>query len=535
MTARFKVTALAIVVIVAAIAAGAALTVTHDTSDGHAAPATGRPRGSRLSQSATPSQVAPPPGPCAGSGPAVDVHTVTLVSRSVRWVFAPDLVVGPRTGRATIAFAAAPRGTPVTSVWSKGVPGSRVTPQRISSGEKGWFPLPYNGEFEVLERPDSLGVDAAGNQTALWREQTPAIKFRGLTSDREVDHGRVMTATRPAGGTWSRPTVLDSRLEYTSETHLAVNGAGAAVAVWVHDRYVDPEHGTRDISLHASYRSSPTGSWTIPFLVARDRQGSSDRDFAYSYVPQVGIDGAGNVVVIYERHRGRGAWVQRRDASTGTWAPAIRLSAGSPDDPGTSLAVSADGTATASLLKYVRRKDVLVWLTARMRANGTWRTPVRVPVDPDTTAPEGIAVDGHGRALAVWRNKSNNNLMVMRSRADGSWGRSTVLARAQRRPFGYLGVVRIAMNGRGDAFTAWETGPGVHAYLNGRYQQVGKPWTPVHRLTPANNGPDEYAAAIGEHGEAGVTWTRASPGNDEDPEYSGPARTVWARRVTPCP
>jgi hypothetical protein len=406
----------------------------------------------------------------------------------------------------------------------------------MSSGEKMWFPVPYDGEFDVLEHPDSLGVDAVGNQTALWREQTPATKFRELASEREVYHGRVMSAARPPGGTWSKPTVLDSRLRSTSETHLAVNGAGAAVAVWVHDRYVDPEHGTtHDTSLHVSYRSSPTGSWTIPFLVARDRQGASERDFAYSYVPQVGIDGAGNVVVMYERHRGRGAWVRRRDASTGTWAPATRLSAGSPDYPGNSLAVSADGTATASLLKYDRSKDILVWLTARMRANGTWRTPVRMPVDPHTTAPEGVAVDGHGRALAVWRNKRNNNLLVMRGRADGSWGRSTELARAQRRPFGYLGVVRIAMNTRGDVIAAWETGPGVHAYLNGRYQPVGKPWTPVHRLTPAGERPDEYAAAIGERGQAAVTWTRALPGNDEDPEYSGPPRTVWARRVTPCP
>jgi hypothetical protein len=86
--------------------------------------------------------------------------------------------------------------------------------------------------------------------------------------------------------------------------------------------------------------------------------------------------------------------------------------------------------------------------------------------------------------------------MVMRSRADGNWVRATVLARASRGPFADMGVDRIAMNARGDVFAVWETGRGVHAYLNGRYQPAGGPWIAVRRLTQTDDRPNEYAAAI---------------------------------------
>src|SRR4051812_7499860 len=168
MAARFTVTAAA----VAAVAAIAAIAVVAATD--------------HRQEPEPPRAAIPSGGACAGRGPAVDLHPVTPVSPPARWVFGPDVVVDRTTGRATIAFAAAPRSsTPTTSLWSKSLPASRANRQRISSGEKGWYPVPYNGLFQEEERPDSLGIDAAGNQTALWREGTPAIRWRVL--DRLVD------------------------------------------------------------------------------------------------------------------------------------------------------------------------------------------------------------------------------------------------------------------------------------------------------------------------------------------------------------
>jgi hypothetical protein len=555
MAARFTVTAAVIAAVFAVFAVFAVIAVLdHPRGPG---PPRSKPRGLGASVSTVSSD-----GACAGRGPAMDLHPIERALLPARWVFGPDVVVDPTTGRPTIAvasasrsaalpqvvvnpttgratttFASAPqRGVPVTSMWSTTLRGSVVVDvRRISTGGKRWFPVPYNGGYDELERPNSLGIDAAGNQTALWREGTPAVRFHGEEDgDRDVYRGRVLTATRPAGGTWSKPTVLDPRLTIIGQTQLAVNATGAAVAVWVHERYFDRGPVTVELRLYASYRSSATHAWSRPHLVARDALGDSERDFGFSYVPQVGIDAAGNAVLMYERHRGRGAWVRRRDVTTGTWSPAHKLSDASPDDPGDSLAVSADGTATASLFKPLPGRYASLWLTARMRANGKWRAPVAVPLDHDTTESEAITVDGHGRALAVWRNLHNHNLMLMRRRPDGRWGRSTVLARAQPDPFGYDGVVRIAMNARGDVFVVWEAGHGVHTHLYGRYEPAGGPWTPVHRLTPTGHRPNEFAAAIGERGQAAVTWTRALPGTDEDPEYPGPSRTVWARQITLC-
>jgi hypothetical protein len=308
-----------------------------------------------------------------------------------------------------------------------------------------------------------------------------------------------------------------------------VNDRGAAVAVWVHQTL--PDVSAPVISLYASYRPAAKSQWSSPTLVAQDQLSTSERDFAYSYTPEIGIDRAGNAVVMYERHRGSGAWVRRREAATGAWTPATRLSLADPAGVGDSLAVSANGTATASLLLYIPSKDHLVWQTARMDPNGTWTRPTQAPVNSHAS-PEGLAIDGHGRALAVWRNK-NDDLMVMRSDPDGSWRRSTVLARHQSEAEPLMGVM-VAMNARGDAFAAWETQKGRSARLNGSYLRAGKAWTPPRRLTQEHVQPGDYAAAINRRGQAALTWSQASHSPDVEPEPR-PGRTVWARQIAPCP
>ena len=492
---------------------------------------------------APPAGAAPARDDCMEQGTVVRLHPVTSLRPPARWVFAPDVVLDPNSGRATIAFAAAPRGSSPstsTSLQSADLPSARVGPLSIRFGSKDRFPMPYNGESYGEFPGNSLGVDGAGNQIVLWREQVPAPNYNDLESTRLVTRGRVMAASRRAGGTWTAPTVLDSHLRGLTDTHLAVNRTGAAVAVWAEDRMVDLDRYVRVIRLYGSFRGSPTGSWSSPNLLSQDRLGPSEKNFGFRYAPQVGIDRAGNALVMYERRRGMGAWVRRRDVTTHSWAHATRISAASPN-AGESLAVSADGTAIVSLHEYVRTKNVVVWVTAKMRTNGSWQAPRRVRPDPgtpvargirDAPVPQGLAVDGHGRALVVWREAKSNDLMVMERRVDGTWRRSTVLAPSQRRPVDWAGV-RIAMNDRGDAFVVWEAGRFARAQLRGRYRPAGGPWSPVRRLTPAGIHPDEYAAAIGERGEAAVTWTQIREGSGY-PSWSGPSRDVHARRVTPC-
>lgn len=211
------------------------------------------------------------------------------------------------------------------------------------------------------------------------------------TLDRKVFRGRVLTASRPAGGAWSKPTVLDSHLAITTQTRVAVNsrGAAVAVAVWAHERLPDSD----------------------------------------SYASEVSIDRAGNAVVMYERHRGRGAWARRCDAATGVWTPATRLSLASPAGVGDSLAVSANKRDRVP--PAVRPEQGPARLADRANASKRNLDAPNAGVrQSPTSTPEGLAIDGHGRALAVWRNK-NDDLMVMRGDPRGSWRRSKVLARGQ--------------------------------------------------------------------------------------------------------
>jgi hypothetical protein len=239
------------------------------------------------------------------------------MSRPARHFFSLTVVVDRRTGRITTGYTAQRKPAPAPpSLWTVDLPGTRRDTQRIRAGGRVW---PVLSESEV---PGNLAIDAAGYQTALWYEWT-------LESTLEEPY-RVLTATRPAGGTWSTPTVLDSRPRFTSSANLAVNGSGDAVALWVHN----------ETNLYASYRSSRTGPWSSPQLLARRTPGAN-----------VGLDAAGNALVMYGQPSG--AWVRRRDVSTGTWGPVTRLDNG---PAGGWLAVSANGTATASWLTFPPRR-----------------------------------------------------------------------------------------------------------------------------------------------------------------------------------
>src|SRR4051812_11075589 len=307
MAARFKVTAVAIVAVAVIAVAGVVIVVTASGSDdpqptpersAGSSPAAGTAAGTSASAGQSVGALTPAAASCAGPGPGMVLPAIAEVSQPARWAFAPDVVVDPHTGHATVAFAAAPAGalTP-TSLWSVNLPGAHADQQLIRSGDDGEFPVPYDGgRWIPAERAHTLGIDAAGNQTLVWREEDRPRKQHGL--DRMVIRGRVKTASRPTGGSWSRPTVLDSHLALTTETRVAVNDRGAAVAVWVHQTL--PEVGAPVISLYASYRPAAKSQWSSPILVAQDELSTFERDFAYSYTPEIGIDRAGNAVVMYE-------------------------------------------------------------------------------------------------------------------------------------------------------------------------------------------------------------------------------------------
>jgi len=127
-----------------------------------------------------------------------------------------------------------------------------------------------------------VAVDGDGNAVAVWNqyfytvdESTGAVVSRGI----------IDSATRPAGGAWSAPVAVSDPAASVGAPRVAVNGAGDAVATWIGGELPMPP-------VVASVR--PAGGRWGPTQVLSEAGGPI-------YDTDVGIDQAGNAVVVWER------------------------------------------------------------------------------------------------------------------------------------------------------------------------------------------------------------------------------------------
>jgi hypothetical protein len=121
-----------------------------------------------------------------------------------------------------------------------------------------------------------LAVDPEGMVTAVW-------------SWWNVDHGQVQTASRPPGGTWSRPKTLSSCCDDAQSPRVAAGPDGRATALWRATQYGLNGH------MVAATRT-PDGSWSAPIVVSEVS--------LRAYGAQVAAGSDGTVAAVWERRDG---------------------------------------------------------------------------------------------------------------------------------------------------------------------------------------------------------------------------------------
>lgn len=214
-----------------------------------------------------------------------------------------------------------------------------------------------------------VGIDAAGNATAIWQEQSNGL-------------GVITGASRPAGGTWSAAQAISAPTVDSAGPDLAVDAAGAAVAVWY------SQIGAT--SVIESANRAPGGSWSQPASLS----GGGD-----AFDPHVGIDAAGNAVAVWYSFDGANDVVQTATQAAGAWGPpqAISVASQSADEP--RIAVDAAGDAAAVWYRFNGNADVT---EGTVRAAGAgWSPPQQLSSASESFAPQ-IAITSQGGPVAVW-------------------------------------------------------------------------------------------------------------------------------------
>jgi len=194
--------------------------------------------------------------PAGGAFPAV--QTLTAPGPGLD---APVVAVGAR-GDAITAWDRFM--DPVRTIESASRPAG-AAPERIAPVDTAPTPSPYL-------TPPTVVVDGNGGATALW-----GIAGGGATF-------RILTADRPAGGSWSAPVLLHDARMINGSPSLAGDAAGDDVASWV-------ARGARGGQVVRVASRSAGGVWSQSATISSPARQASR--------PAVALDRAGNAAAIW--------------------------------------------------------------------------------------------------------------------------------------------------------------------------------------------------------------------------------------------
>lgn len=255
--------------------------------------------------------------------------------------------------------------------------------------------------------------------------------------------------------------------------------------------------------------------------------------------PVVGVDGAGNAIVVYRKVLGSGApfatptaVANHYSASTNSWASA----AGTPLQANAAgwlfrsvrLAINPAGSAVAVWARFqvggLGRTQI--WVNRSSTATpGAWGTAQRIDTaaagDADSPA---VAMDASGNAVVVWRHLDAGGMVLRSSRlnaATGAWSTPVPIDNAP----GAINQGDVAMDAAGNAIAVWDKFDGTryNVWAN-RFSATSGTWgTPLLLETNSAGSAIVPRVAMNAAGDAGVVWIQG---------LGGASTQVWTNRFS---
>jgi len=317
-------------------------------------------------------------------------------------------------------------------------------------------------------------IDPAGNAAIVWVH--------------DIGRDRVLQATYRAGlsGTWPEPSDLSVPTLQVRNHHLALDAAGDAVAVWA-------ERADTTFTVQAEVRPATTRAWGAAAALSRPGRNASGG-------PSIALTPSGRAVV---------AWIEdgvvrasRGDAATGAWEPPVDLSgsaAFAEGDP--QVAVDASGD-TAVVWARGNTGFRAVQAVFRPRA-GNWTE--RVEIGTARAAPAAkpqVAVDDSGNVVAMWVGPPGVQAAA-RPSATGVWSRPVLVSAPNLAVSG----LRLAIDASGNAVAVWASGENgvLHAAIR---PGASGAWQP--QIDLSGSGTSEPGVAMDAAGNAVAVWNRTS-------------------------
>jgi hypothetical protein len=315
--------------------------------------------------------------------------------------------------------------------------------------------------------------------------------------------------TSCSGRTWGAALTIDDEAEPASVPQVAVNSAGAAVAVWVQSAAVACQ--SYPSAFAATF--APSTGWAAPQHLSATGNCPTVR------VPQVAIDGSGNAMAVWEEDVGgpADAFASRRPAGSGFTA-GIELST---DDMNSARAPHvAAGSNGDVLIAYHQAVGTDFNIRAHLYSGTGWTHFGEVEMDPDRGTHVHVAVGNPGRGFLVWQQLENSE--------DSVWGMALDLSSGTGTPRqlgtgnqGSANLARVAANASGNAVAIWKQWNGVaHEIWATHFRNDA--FQPAGRVDRRNGGTDAPQVAMDAAGNAIAVWA----------DFTGTAYEVWSARMS---
>jgi hypothetical protein len=295
---------------------------------------------------------------------------------------------------------------------------------------------------------------------------------------------------------WLAPVDLSAASQHIGGSHVVLDSAGNATAVW--DRW----NGT-DTVVESAYRPAGEG-WQAPIDLssAEEPEGEGEGEVLGAHdaqSPRIAVDGDGNVTVVWERYAGTNRiLVQAVDRPEGgSWGSPVDIGeVKTMSAPEPWLAVDEAGDATVVWTSG----DVIV--SGYRPAGGSWQAAVPIS-GADSYGPQA-AVDAQGDATAVWMHFDGSDYVVQSAYrpAAGSWEAPSVVSESGEEG----GNPHIALGAQGDVMVVWRGETGGEEAARASYKPVEGSWQPPTAVSVPGDQVQSLHVALDASGDALVVW-----------------------------
>ncbi len=354
---------------------------------------------------------------------------------------------------------------------------------------------------------DSPQVAIAGNSNAMvvW------IQWEGLPLI-NLGQKNIWASYYDVDTGWSIPILIGTNIDYFSMPHVAVDGRGNAVAVWI-----------QGDSIWANRYETDTG-WGLPTLI-ENHTGKADE-------PQIAMDGSGNAIAVWQQFDGvrYNVWANRYVVGIGWGTPTLI----EMDDLGDNFApqVGIDGTGNAiAVWSHYGDLGFAVWANRYLIGVG-WGAPDNLGSGDDSITshppvPLGswhpaafraqIAMSNSGNAMVVW---NQFNIWASRYVVDAGWSIPTLIKNDDGN---WTSSPKVAGDGNGNVVAIWAQWDGTYENIWANYYVAGSGWNSADVIENENWNAFSPEVAVDASGNALAVWS----------QFDGVlGSNIWANRLS---